>query len=403
MGSSDITNVYAALDRTHTIVALERSRRGDEGFRTFFDEFADYAANKGYIPYLLLLNFHVDDSSRLPPIEAKERGYRLAHLAPLEVKDIRQALTLYDLLYCRKHGLDPLAAQNTARNLCYKDDYAGFRNESIPALSQPGAPYRAVETEGGVALFRRGERGDEAARSFFAFLTAHPDGRGLTCGVETLRIYDVELSEEQYSSEACLPYFDHEQMRFVPRHSGRCDSVLQRGCCLKEYDMRAGAAKLAVVPDSGTEASSEALRRLLTIVTLRHIARNGYEPFCWGGSDFPGYDFPFADRFKNADRKPAAAMTDDGHTTAADILRTCFGIDPARRSRRVRCRAETFAFTGIFSLSTCCSDPRGCWSATNATGTEERCLVTFSNTNDDGTRSGTDAGCVVRRRDGIAP
>ena len=48
MGSSDITNVYAALDRTHTVVALERSRRGDEGFRTFFDEFADYAANKGY-------------------------------------------------------------------------------------------------------------------------------------------------------------------------------------------------------------------------------------------------------------------------------------------------------------------------------------------------------------------
>lgn len=330
MGSSDITNVYAALDRTHTVVALERSRRGDEGFRTFFDEFADYAANKGYIPYLLLLNFHVDDGSRLPPIEAKERGYRLAHLAPLEVKDIRQALTLYDLLYCRKHGLDPLAAQNTARNLCYKDDYAGFRNESIPALKQPGAPYRAVETEGGVALFRCGERGDEAARSFFAFLTAHPDGRGLTCGVETLRIYDVELSEEQYSSEACLPYFDHEQMRFVPRHSGRCDSVLQRGCCLKEYDMRAGAAKLAVVPDSGTEASSEALRRLLTVVTLRHIVRNGYEPFCWGGSDFPGYDFPFADRFRNADRKPAAAMTDDGRTTAADILRTCFGIDPAR-------------------------------------------------------------------------
>ena len=140
----------------------------------------------------------------------------------------------------------------------------------------------------------------------------------------------MELSEEQYSSEACLPYFDHEQMRFVPRHSGRCDSVLQRGCCLKEYDMRAGAAKLAAAPDSGTEASSEALRRLLTIVTLRHIARNGYEPFCWGGSDFPGYDFPFADRVKNADRESAAAMTDDSRTTAADILRTCFGIDPAR-------------------------------------------------------------------------
>lgn len=46
MGSSDITNVYVALDRTHTVVALEKSQRGDEGFRTFFDEFADYAANK---------------------------------------------------------------------------------------------------------------------------------------------------------------------------------------------------------------------------------------------------------------------------------------------------------------------------------------------------------------------
>ena len=75
MGSSDITNVYAALDRTHTVVALERSRRGDEGFRTFFDEFADYAANKGYIPYLLLLNFHVDDGSRLPSGTAGSEGH----------------------------------------------------------------------------------------------------------------------------------------------------------------------------------------------------------------------------------------------------------------------------------------------------------------------------------------
>lgn len=330
MGSSDITNVYAALDRTHTVVALERSRRGDEGFRTFFDEFADYAANKGYIPYLLLLNFHVDDGSRLPPIEAKERGYRLAHLAPLEVKDVRQALTLYDLLYCRKHGLDPLAAQNTARNLCYKDDYAGFRNESIPALSQPGAPYRAVETEGGVALFRRGERGDEAARSFFAFLTAHPDGRGLTCGVETLRIYDVELLRGAILLGGVPAVFRPraDALRAAPQRTLR-----QRAATglLPQRVRHAGRGREARGrSDSGTEASSEALRRLLTIVTLRHIARNGYEPFCWGGSDLPGYDFPFADRFKNADRKPAAAMTDDGRTTAADILRTCFGIDPAR-------------------------------------------------------------------------
>ena len=312
MGSSDITNVYAALDRTHTVVALERSRRGDEGFRTFFDEFADYAANKGYIPYLLLLNFHVDDSSRLPPIEAKERGYRLAHLAPLEVKDIRQALTLYDLLYCRKHGLDPLAAQNTARNLCYKDDYAGFRNESIPALALPGAPYRAVETEGGVALFRRGERGDEAARSFFAFLTTHPDGRGLTCGVETLRIYDVELSEEQYSSEACLPYFDHEQMRFVPRHSGRCDSVLQRGCCLKEYDMRATADNFwaFVNPQHGENLYvSNGIRDL---TGLQIIMQRGYGYLMQNAERYWNREFVFRSGFDNIERKYASDLSDEG-------------------------------------------------------------------------------------------
>jgi hypothetical protein len=312
MGSSDITNVYAALDRTHTVVALERSRRGDEGFRTFFDEFADYAANKGYIPYLLLLNFHVDDGSRLPPIEAKERGYRLAHLAPLEVKDIRQALMLYDLLYCRKHGLDPLAAQNTARNLCYKDAYAGFRNESIPALSQPGAPYRAVETEGGVALFRRGERGDEAARSFFAFLTAHPDGRGLTCGVETLRIYDVELSEEQYSSEACLPYFDHEQMRFVPRHSGRCDSVLQRGCCLKEYDMRATADNFwtFVNPQHGENLYvSNGIRDL---TGLQIIMQRGYGYLMQNAERYWNREFVFRNGFDNIERKYASDLSDEG-------------------------------------------------------------------------------------------
>ena len=312
MGSSDITNVYAALDRTHTVVALERSRRGDEGFRTFFDEFADYAANKGYIPYLLLLNFHVDDSSRLPPIEAKERGYRLAHLAPLEVKDIRQALTLYDLLYCRKHGLDPLAAQNTARNLCYKDDYAGFRNESIPALSQPGAPYRAVETEGGVALFRRGERGDEAARSFFAFLTTHPDGRGLTCGVETLRIYDVELSEEQYSSEACLPYFDHEQMRFVPRHSGRCDSVLQRGCCLKEYDMRATADNFWAFVDPQHGENLYVSNGIRDLTGLQIIMQRGYGYLMQNAERYWNREFVFRSGFDNIERKYASDLSDEG-------------------------------------------------------------------------------------------
>ena len=296
------------------------------------------------------------------------------------MKDIRQALTLYDLLYCRKHGLDPLAAQNTARNLCYKDDYAGFRNESIPALSQPGAPYRAVETEGGVALFRRGERGDEAARSFFAFLTAHPDGRGLTCGVETLRIYDVELSEEQYSSEACLPISTTSRCASCRATADGATACCNGAAASKSTTCGPGP-RSSRAPDSGTEASSEALQRLLTIVTLRHIARNGYEPFCWGGSDFPGYDFPFADRFKNADRESAAAMTDDSRTTAADILRTCFASIRQGRSRRVRCRAETFAFYRDFLSIDLLFRPERLLERYERDRDRRRCLVTFSNTN----------------------
>lgn len=330
MGSSDITNVYAALDRTHTIVALERSRRGDEGFRTFFDEFADYAANKGYIPYLLLLNFHVDDSSRLPPIEAKERGYRLAHLAPLEVKDIRQALTLYDLLYCRKHGLDPLAAQNTARNLCYKDDYAGFRNESIPALSQPGAPYRAVETEGGVALFRRGERGDEAARSFFAFLTAHPDGRGrhlrgrnfahIRCGTlrgaillggvpavfrpraDALRAAP-QRTVRQRAATGLLPQ--------RVRHAGRGREARGRSGLRNRGIVRGVAA-----PADDRNAPAYRTQRLRT--------------FLLGRLRLSGIRLPV--RGSVQERRSETCSGHDGRRPydGGDILRTCFGIDPAR-------------------------------------------------------------------------
>ena len=69
-----------------SIVLIRSSRwrdpgRGDEGFRTFYDEFADYAADKGYIPYLLLLNFHVDDGSRCRRSKPKNAatGWRIWH------------------------------------------------------------------------------------------------------------------------------------------------------------------------------------------------------------------------------------------------------------------------------------------------------------------------------------
>ena len=39
--------LYVAVDDGNKIVAMERSRRGDEGFRALLDEFTDYAANRG--------------------------------------------------------------------------------------------------------------------------------------------------------------------------------------------------------------------------------------------------------------------------------------------------------------------------------------------------------------------
>lgn len=50
MGSSDITNVYAALDRTHTVVALERSRRGRRGFQNLLRRVCGLCGQQGIYP-----------------------------------------------------------------------------------------------------------------------------------------------------------------------------------------------------------------------------------------------------------------------------------------------------------------------------------------------------------------
>ena len=322
--------LYVAVDDGNKIVAMERSRRGDEGFRALLDEFTDYAANRGEIPSVLFFDIRTTDAALLPRIEAAEHSYLLDPSTATEKLDIRHAVTLKDLLYCCKYGLDPLAEGNCSNMLSTKADYRQFRNEGLPPVAREDLRRcRAVETERGTVLFTQEPDGREACERYMqhhADCFFDPD-----LGVETLRVYEVEVDPDGFWDKVnpqVLPTAGG--MMWVPEHPFVDAEVLRRGYCLKEYDMRAGAAKLAAAPDSGTEASSEALRRLLTVVTLRHIARNGYEPFCWGGSDFPGYDFPFADRFRNADRGPAAAMTDDSRTTAADILRTCFGIDPAR-------------------------------------------------------------------------
>ena len=107
--------LYVAVDDGNKIVAMERSRRGDEGFRALLDEFTDYAANRGEIPSVLFFDIRTTDAALLPRIEAAEHSYLLDPSTATEKLDIRHAVTLKDLLYCCKYGLDPLAEGNCSR------------------------------------------------------------------------------------------------------------------------------------------------------------------------------------------------------------------------------------------------------------------------------------------------
>lgn len=69
--------LYVAVDDGNKIVAMERSRRGDEGFRALLDEFTDYAANRGEIPSVLFFDIRTTDAALLPRIEAAEHSYLL--------------------------------------------------------------------------------------------------------------------------------------------------------------------------------------------------------------------------------------------------------------------------------------------------------------------------------------
>lgn len=100
--------LYVAVDDGNKIIAMERSRRSDEGFRALLDEFTDYAANCGAIPSVLFFDIRTTDAALLPRIEAAEHSYLLDPSTATEKLDIRHAVTLKDLLYCYKYDLDPL-------------------------------------------------------------------------------------------------------------------------------------------------------------------------------------------------------------------------------------------------------------------------------------------------------
>lgn len=128
--------LYVAVDDGNKIIAMERSRRGDEGFRALLDEFTDYAANCGAIPSVLFFDIRTTDAALLPRIEAAEHSYLLDPSTATEKLDIRHAVTLKDLLYCYKYDLDPLAEGNCGNMLSTKADYRQFRNEGLPPVAR---------------------------------------------------------------------------------------------------------------------------------------------------------------------------------------------------------------------------------------------------------------------------
>ena len=77
--------LYVAVDDGNKIIAMERSRRGDEGFRALLDEFTDYAANCGAIPSVLFFDIRTTDAALLPRIEAADDLW--VHEIPLSAPD----------------------------------------------------------------------------------------------------------------------------------------------------------------------------------------------------------------------------------------------------------------------------------------------------------------------------
>lgn len=304
--------LYVAVDDGNKIVAMERSRRGDEGFRALLDEFTDYAANRGEIPSVLFFDIRTTDAALLPRIEAAEHSYLLDPSTATEKLDIRHAVTLKDLLYCCKYGLDPLAEGNCSNMLSTKADYRQFRNEGLPPVAREDLRRcRAVETERGTVLFTQEPDGREACERYMqhhADCFFDPD-----LGVETLRVYEVEADPDGFWDKVnpqVLPTAGG--MMWVPEHPFVDAEVLRRGYCLKEYDMRATADNFWAFADPQHGENLYVSNGIRDLTGLQIIMQRGYGYLMQNAERYWNREFVFRSGFDNIERKYASDLSDEG-------------------------------------------------------------------------------------------
>lgn len=304
--------LYVAVDDGNKIIAMERSRRGDEGFRALLDEFTDYAANCGAIPSVLFFDIRTTDAALLPRIEAAEHNYLLDPSTVTEKLDIRHAVTLKDLLYCYKYDLDPLAEGNCGNMLSTKADYRQFRNEGLPPVAREDLRRcRAVETERGAVLFTQEPDGREACERYMqhhADCFFDPD-----LGVETLRVYEVEADPDGFWDKVnpqVLPTAGG--MMWVPEHPFVDAEVLRRGYCLKEYDMRATADNFWAFVDPQHGENLYVSNGIRDLTGLQIIMQRGYGYLMQNAERYWNREFVFRSGFDNIERKYASDLSDEG-------------------------------------------------------------------------------------------
>ena len=304
--------LYVAVDDGNKIIAMERSRRGDEGFRALLDEFTDYAANCGAIPSVLFFDIRTTDAALLPRIEAAEHNYLLDPSTVTEKLDIRHAVTLKDLLYCYKYDLDPLAEGNCGNMLSTKADYRQFRNEGLPPVAREDLRRcRAVETERGAVLFPQEPDGREACERYMqhhADCFFDPD-----LGVETLRVYEVEADPDGFWDKVnpqVLPTAGG--MMWVPEHPFVDAEVLRRGYCLKEYDMRATADNFWAFVDPQHGENLYVSNGIRDLTGLQIIMQRGYGYLMQNAERYWNREFVFRSGFDNIERKYASDLSDEG-------------------------------------------------------------------------------------------
>lgn len=303
---------YVAVDDGNKIVAMERSRRGDEGFRALLDEFTDYAANRGEIPSVLFFDIRTTDAALLPRIEAAEHSYLLDPSTATEKLDIRHAVTLKDLLYCCKYGLDPLAEGNCSNMLSTKADYRQFRNEGLPPVAREDLRRcRAVETERGTVLFTQEPDGREACERYMqhhADCFFDPD-----LGVETLRVYEVEVDPDGF--------WDKVNPQVLPTAGGydvgsgasfrRCRGSASR--ILPQRVRHAGYGRqLLGLRRSAARENLYVSNGIRDLTGLQIIMQRGYGYLMQNAERYWNREFVFRNGFDNIERKYASDLSDEG-------------------------------------------------------------------------------------------